>query len=132
MTHIEVLRKMLNNSDIKILRKMVDHVMHIDHAIRDMSNYVHAWLDNDRDKMEKLLVRVKQAETDANKDKLTLMDMISQAQASLRRSDFIRLTLRTDMIADIVEGAASRLSRIRKDFVPDKELQDLYRKAKTI
>ncbi len=113
---------MFSQHDIKILRKMAEHVLHIDNAIRDMTKFVHSWLDNDREIMEKTLKRVKQSESDANKDKLALMEMISQAQASLRRSDFIRLTLRTDMIADIVEGVVSRISRINKDFVPDKEL----------
>ena len=113
---------MFSQHDIKILRKMGEHVLHIDNTIRSMTKYVHAWLDNDQETMEKTLTRVKQSELDANKDKLALMDMISQAQASLRRSDFIRLTLRTDMIADIVEGAASRISRIKKDFTPDKKL----------
>ena len=113
---------MFSQHDIKILRKMAEHVLHIDNTIRDMTKFVHSWLDNDRETMEKSLKRVKQSESDANKDKLALMEMISQAQASLRRSDFIRLTLRTDMIADIVEGAVSRISRINEDFVPDKEL----------
>jgi len=113
---------MFSQHDIKILRKMAEHVLHIDSTIRNMTKYIHAWLDNDRETMEKTLTRVKQSELEANKDKLVLMDMISQAQASLRRSDFIRLTLRTDMIADIVEGATSRISRIREDFVPDKDL----------
>ena len=113
---------MFSQHDIKILRKMAEHVLHIDNTIRDMVKYIYAWLDNDKDTMEKTMKRVKLSETEANKDKIALMEMISQAQASLRRSDFIRLTLRTDMIADIVEGAASRISRIKKDFTPDKKL----------
>ena len=51
-----------------------------------MTKFVHSWLDNDRETMEKSLKRVKQSESDANKDKLALMEMISQAQASLRKS----------------------------------------------
>ncbi|MBN2155429.1 MAG: DUF47 family protein [Candidatus Lokiarchaeota archaeon] len=113
---------MLNPADIKILRKMSEHVMHIDHTIRVMTKYVHAWLDNDRENMDKTLKRVKQSERDANKDKLVLYEMISQAQASMRRSDFIRLTLRTDMIADIVEGVSSRISRIKESYKPDENL----------
>jgi uncharacterized protein Yka (UPF0111/DUF47 family) len=113
---------MFSQHDIKILRKMAEHVLHIDNTIRSLTKYILAWLENDHDIMEKALKRVKQSETDANKDKIALMDMISQAQASLRRSDFIRLTLRTDMIADIAEGAASRISRIKKEFIPDKKL----------
>ncbi len=101
---------------------MAEHVLHIDNTIRSMTKYVHSWLDNDRDTMEKTLKRVKQSELDANKDKLALMEMISLAQSSLHRSDFIRLTLRTDMIADIVEGAVSRINRIKATFVPDKML----------
>lgn len=113
---------MLNPADIKILRKISEHVLKIDQTIREMTKYVLSWLNNDKEAMNKAIIRVKQAELDANNVKLTLMDMISQDQASLRRSDFIRLTLRADMIADIVEGAASRISRIKESFVPDKEL----------
>ena len=113
---------MFSQHDIKILRKMAEHVLHIDNTIRNLTKYIHASLDNDQETMEKTLKRVKESELDANKDKIALMEMISQAQASLRRSDFIRLTLRTDMIADIAEGAAARISRIKKDFTPDKNL----------
>ena len=56
---------------------MAEHVLHIDHTIRDMTKYVYAWLDNDRETMEKTLKRVKQSELDANKDKIALMEMIS-------------------------------------------------------
>jgi len=113
---------MLNPADVKILRKMSEHVIFIDHTIRDMVKYVQAWIDNDQETMENSLKRVKQSERDANKSKLGLMELISQAQASLRRSDFIRLVLRTDMIADVVEGVASRISRIKKSFIPNAEL----------
>ena len=68
---------MFSQHDIKILRKMAEHVLHIDNTIRDMTKFVHSWLDNDRETMEKTL-----------KSSETIRDRCKQRQISINGNDF--------------------------------------------
>lgn len=113
---------MINPEDLKILNFCSDHVRYIDIAIREMAKCTSAWIGNDREEMNKSYQKLKQAELDADKIKLKLMIRVSEDQASLHRTDFLRLILQMDTIADFSEGVAARIIRIK--ITPDKSLAE--------
>lgn len=104
---------MIDKESIRLLGSMKDHVRFVDIAIRETAKTIFAWLDGDEETMKEAVSRVAQAEKDANKIKLKLMNRIAEAQSSLNRTDFLRLTLKMDLIPDFIEGAAVRITKVQ-------------------
>lgn len=112
----------LNNEDAKIIKYIKDDVRYVDITIREMCKSVKSWIDDDAKELQEAINLVKQAEMDANKIKNKVMARVSENTASLHRTDFLRLILRLDSIADYAEGVAYRMQKI--NFKCDKKLGD--------
>ena len=114
---------MLNNEDINILNFIIEHSTYIDISIRELAKCVIAWIDNDKEGIINATKTVNRAESDANDLKIKVVNRVSKGQASLHRTDFLRLILQMDAIPDYIEGASSRtlLMSERSNYKPDAE-----------
>lgn len=115
---------MLNNEDINIINYIIEHSTYIDISIRELAKCIIAWIENNKEGIINATKTVDRAENDANDLKIKVVNRVSQGQASLHRTDFLRLILQMDAIPDYIEGASSRtlLLSEHSNYKPDPEL----------
>ena len=113
---------MLNAEDKKIINLIKDYVRFMDINIRNMVLVVSSWINKDEEKMKEYYEKVKHSEEDTKNLKNKIMIRVSENQASMHRTDFLRLISRFDTLADFSEGVAARIMKL--DFAPDGELSE--------
>ncbi|MGQ9719772.1 MAG: DUF47 domain-containing protein [Candidatus Jordarchaeum sp.] len=121
----------LNQSKERIVLEIIqDHIRKILSAAKELAPFLEAWLTGNENQMEETLLKISQADNEAEEIKLALLDELSVAATLIQREDMMRLVLITDEIADYAEGAAFRLKGL-KDWKPKGTLTEDLRNLVT-
>lgn len=121
----------LNQSKERIVLEILqDHIRKILSAAKELAPFLEAWLTGNENQMEETLLKISQADNEAEEIKLALLDELSVAATLIQREDMMRLVLITDEIADYAEGTAFRLKGL-KDWKPKGTLTEDLRNLVT-
>ncbi|MEM2984425.1 MAG: DUF47 family protein [Candidatus Jordarchaeaceae archaeon] len=114
----------LNKNKERIVLEIIqDHIRKILFAVKELAPFLEAWFEGNEAEMEKIILKISQAENEAEEIKLALLDELSVAATLIQREELMRLVLTTDEIADYAEGTAFRLKGL-KNWKPKEALKE--------
>ncbi len=115
-----------NRAENKAIAIAQDHAGVVLKAAKALRIMIEDWMDARKDQLRDHFNKLAKLERDADKIKRTLLDELSVSETMLRRSDYFRLVMRADDIADLCEAASWDLSGM-EDFQPDTKIREHFK-----
>lgn len=115
-----------NRAENKAIAIAQDHAGVVLQSAKQLRMMIEDWLEGRKDRMREHFDKLAQFEREADNIKRSLLDELSVSETMLRRSDFFRLVMTTDDIADICEATAWDLTGL-EDYKPGSNLRDLFK-----
>jgi hypothetical protein len=103
-----------------------DHAGVVLQSAKQLRMMIEDWLEGRKDRLHEHFNKLAQFERAADNIKRSLLDELSVSETMLRRSDFFRLAMTTDDIADICEATAWDLTGL-EDYKPGSTLRDQFK-----
>ncbi len=107
-----------NRAEYKAIAIAQDHSSVVLQAAKALRVMIEDWMDGHKERHKDHFNKLAKLERKADSIKRTLLDELSVSETMLRRSDYFRLVMRTDDIADLCEASAWDLSGL-EEFKPD-------------
>ncbi len=114
-----------NRAEYKAISIAQDHAGVVLQAAKQLRKMIEDWMSGRKKKQREHFNKLAALEREADKIKRSLLDELSVSETMLRRSDFFRLAMTTDDIADICEATAWDLSGL-EGYQLNEELKDLF------
>jgi uncharacterized protein Yka (UPF0111/DUF47 family) len=99
-----------NRAEYKAIAIAQDHSSVVLQAAKALRVMIEDWMDGRKERSKDHFNKLAKLERKADSIKRTLLDELSVSETMLRRSDYFRLVMRTDDIADLCEASAWDLS----------------------
>ncbi|MFX1474275.1 MAG: DUF47 domain-containing protein [Promethearchaeota archaeon] len=112
-----------NRAENKAIGIAQDHAGVVLQAAKTLRMMIEDWMDGQKERQKELFNKLAQLEREADSIKRSLLDELSVSETMLRRSDFFRLAMTTDDIADICEATAWDLTGL-EDYQPDTKIKN--------
>ena len=107
-----------NRAEYKAIAIAQDHSSVVLQAAKALRVMIEDWMEGRKEHQKEHFNKLAKLERKADSIKRTLLDELSVSETMLRRSDYFRLVMRTDDIADLCEASAWDLSGL-EEFQPD-------------
>lgn len=114
-----------NRAEYKAIAIAQDHVGVVLQAAKALRVMIEDWMEGRKKRHQDHFNKLAKLERKADGIKRTLLDELSISETMLRRSDYFRLVMRTDDIADLCEASAWDLSGL-EDFQPDEKTREHF------
>jgi len=111
-----------NRAEYKALDIAQDHAGVVLQAAKRLRVMIEDWMAGRRERQREHFKKLAELERKADSIKRSLLDELSVSVTMLRRSDFFRLAMTTDDIADICEATAWDLAGL-EDYHPDEQVR---------
>ncbi len=115
-----------NRAEYKAIAIAQDHAGIVLQAAKALRVMIEDWMDGRTKVHREHFNKLAKLERKADTVKRTLLDELSISETMLRRSDYFRLVMRTDDIADLCEASAWDLTGLEK-FQPDEKTQKHFK-----
>ncbi len=115
-----------NRAEYKAIAIAQDHAGVVLQAAKALRVMIEDWMEGRKNHLRDHFIKLEKLERKADTIKRTLLDELSISETMLRRSDYFRLVMRTDDIADLCEAAAWDLSGL-EEFVPDSKTREYFK-----
>jgi predicted phosphate transport protein (TIGR00153 family) len=115
-----------NRAEYKAIAIAQDHAGVVLQAAKALRVMIEDWMEGRIDRLRGQFNNLSKLERDADNIKRTLLDELSVSETMLRRSDYFRLVMRTDDIADLCEASSWDLSGL-EEFQPDAKTRDHFK-----
>jgi predicted phosphate transport protein (TIGR00153 family) len=112
-----------NRAENKAIAIAQDHAGIVLQAAKTLRVMIEDWLEGHKDRLRDHFNKLAKLERKADQIKRELLDELSVAETMLRRSDFFRLAMKTDDIADLCEATAWDLTGL-EDYQPDVKIRE--------
>ncbi len=109
-----------NRAEFKAMAIAQDHASIVLQAAKALRVMIEDWMEGRKEERRDHFNKLAKLEREADQIKRTLLDELSISETMLRRSDYFRLVMRTDDIADLCEASAWDLSGLEQ-FQPDEK-----------
>lgn len=120
------LERATNRAEYKAIAIAQDHAGVVLQAAKALRVMIEDWMEGKRGRHRDHFNKLAKLERKADSIKRVILDELSVAETMLRRSDYFRLVMRTDDIADLCEASAWDLSGL-EEFQPDKETRGHFK-----
>ncbi|MFX1562146.1 MAG: DUF47 domain-containing protein [Promethearchaeota archaeon] len=114
-----------NRAEYRAINIAEDHASVVLQASKQLRLMLEDWMGGRKDRQRKHFDELSKLERKADSIKRDLLDALSVSETMLRRSDFFRLVMNADDIADICEATAWDLTGL-EDYKPDAKIQDQF------
>jgi predicted phosphate transport protein (TIGR00153 family) len=114
-----------NRAEYKAIAIAQDHSSVVLQAAKALRVMIEDWMDGRKERHKEHFNKLAKLERKADSIKRTLLDELSVSETMLRRSDYFRLVMRTDDIADLCEASAWDLSGL-EEFQPDAKTRKYF------
>jgi predicted phosphate transport protein (TIGR00153 family) len=115
-----------NRAENKAIAIAQDHAGVVLQSAKQLRMMIEDWLEGRKDRTREHFNKLAEFERAADSIKRSLLDELSVSETMLRRSDFFRLVMTTDDIADICEATAWDLTGL-EDYKPGAPLREQFR-----
>jgi predicted phosphate transport protein (TIGR00153 family) len=115
-----------NRAENKAIAIAQDHAGVVLQSAKQLRMMIEDWLDGRKDRLLEHFNKLAEFERAADSIKRSLLDELSVSETMLRRSDFFRLAMTTDDIADICEATAWDLTGL-EDYKPGAALREQFK-----
>ncbi len=95
-------------------------------AAKALRVMIEDWMEGRKERQREHFKKLAKLEREADNVKRTILDVLSVAETMLRRSDFFRLVMLTDDIADLCEASAWDLQGL-EEFQPDEKIREHFK-----
>ena len=116
-----------NRAENKAIGIAQDHAAIVLQAAKTLRMMIEDWMEGQKERQKELFNKLSDLERQADSIKRALLDELSISETMLRRSDYFRLAMTMDDIADICEATAWDLTGL-EDYKPDKQLKKQIQK----
>ena len=114
-----------NRIEFKIISIAQDHAAIVLRAAKRLRVMLEDWMAGRKDPLRDHFNKLASLEREADRIKRNLLDELSVSETMLRRSDFFRLVMKTDDIADLCEATAWDLTGL-EDYKPDSTIREQF------
>lgn len=111
-----------NRAENKAIAIAQDHAGVVSQAAKALRVMIEDWLEGRKDHLRNHFNKLGKLERDADRIKRELLDELSISETMLRRSDFFRLAMKTDDIADLCEATAWDLTGL-ENYQPEGKIR---------
>lgn len=111
-----------NRAENKAIAIAQDHAGVVSQAAKALRVMIEDWLEGRKDNLRNHFNKLGKLERDADRIKRELLDELSISETMLRRSDFFRLAMKTDDIADLCEATAWDLTGL-ENYQPEGKIR---------
>jgi len=111
-----------------MFKALEEHVRRVNRGFKELSGAITAWFSGNTEEVQKKVAIISQLEKEAAKLKKELLIEAAQAEASIHRTDYIRLILQMDEAAGYVGGAAVRLGFLDFQLKPNDKIVEKFKK----
>jgi predicted phosphate transport protein (TIGR00153 family) len=111
-----------NRAENKAIGIAQDHAAVVLQAAKALRMMIEDWMEGQKERQKELFNKLADLERQADSIKRSLLDELSVSETMLRRSDYFRLAMTMDNIADICEATAWDLTGL-EDYKPDAQLK---------
>jgi len=115
-----------NREENKAIAIAQDHAGVVLQSAKQLRMMIEDWLEGRKDRFREHFNKLAQFERQADSIKRSLLDELSISETMLRRSDFFRLAMTTDDVADICEATAWDLTGL-EDYKPGATLREQFK-----
>lgn len=115
-----------NRAEYKAIAIAQDHAGIVLQAAKELRVMIEDWMDGRKERQRDHFNKLAKLERKADNIKRSLLDELSISETMLRRSDYFRLVMRTDDIADLCEASAWDLSGL-EEFQPDSKTRKHFK-----
>ncbi len=115
-----------NRAEYKAMAIAQDHAGIVLQAAKALRVMIEDWMEGRKNRLRDHFNKLATLERKADNIKRTLLDELSISETMLRRSDYLRLVMRTDDIADLCEASAWDLSGL-EEFHPDTKTREHFK-----
>jgi predicted phosphate transport protein (TIGR00153 family) len=115
-----------NRAEYRAISIAEDHAGVVLQASKQLRMMLEDWMEGRKDRQRKHFDELAKLERKADSIKRDLLDALSMSETMLRRSDFFRLVMNTDDIADICEATAWDLTGL-EDYQPEVRIRDKFK-----
>lgn len=115
-----------NRAENKAIAIAQDHAGIVLQAAKALQIMIEDWMEGRKDRHKEHFNKLAKLEREADSIKRTIIDELSITETMLRRSDYFRLVMRTDDIADLCEASAWDLSGL-EEYQPDAKTREHFR-----
>ncbi|MFX0079746.1 MAG: DUF47 family protein, partial [Candidatus Hermodarchaeota archaeon] len=115
-----------NRAEYKAMAIAQDHAGIVLRAAKALRVMIEDWMDGRKERQREHFHNLANLEREADRVKRTILDELSVAETMLRRSDYFRLIMRTDDIADLCEASAWDLQGL-EEFRPDAKIREHFK-----
>ncbi len=111
-----------NRAENKAIGIAQDHAAIVLQAAKTLRMMIEDWMEGQKGRQKELFNKLADLEREADSVKRSLLDELSVSETMLRRSDYFRLAMTMDDIADICEATAWDLAGL-EDYKPDVQMK---------
>ncbi len=111
-----------NRAENKAIGIAQDHAAVVLQAAKTLRMMIEDWMEGQKERQKDLFNKLADLERQADSIKRSLLDELSISETMLRRSDYFRLAMTMDDIADICEATAWDLAGL-EDYKPNSQLK---------
>jgi predicted phosphate transport protein (TIGR00153 family) len=115
-----------NRAEYKAIAIAQDHAGIVLQSAKELRVMIEDWMDGRKERQRDHFNKLAKLERKADNIKRSLLDELSISETMLRRSDYFRLVMRTDDIADLCEASAWDLSGL-EEFKPDSKTREHFK-----
>ncbi|MFX1300288.1 MAG: DUF47 domain-containing protein [Promethearchaeota archaeon] len=115
-----------NRAEYKAIAIAQDHAGIVLRAAKALRVMIEDWMDGRKERQRDHFNNLAKLEREADNVKRTILDVLSVTETMLRRSDYFRLIMRTDDIADLCEASAWDLQGL-EEFQPDAKIREHFK-----
>lgn len=115
-----------NRAEYKAMAIAQDHAGIVLRAAKALRVMIEDWMEGRKERQREHFNNLAKLEREADNVKRTILDELSVVETMLRRSDYFRLVMRTDDIADLCEASAWDLQGL-EEFKPDAKIREHFK-----